>query len=69
MFFEKEKEIKRELEAYANQKVKFILGVNTQSYTKRYADWILETTKGEIVYILKIPDIPKILTETLEKIG
>ncbi len=69
MFFEKEKEIKKELEAYVNQKVKFILGVNTQSYTKRYADWILEMTKGEIVYILKIPDIPKILTETLEKIG
>jgi ABC-type phosphate/phosphonate transport system ATPase subunit len=54
---------------HVNQKVKFILGVNTQSYTKRYADWILEMTKGEIVYILKIPDIPKILTETLEKIG
>ncbi len=68
-FFEKENEIKKELEAYVNQKVKFILGVNTRSYTKRYADWILEMTKGEIVYILKIPDIPKILTETLEKIG
>ncbi|MHA1190911.1 MAG: vWA domain-containing protein [Promethearchaeota archaeon] len=68
-FFEKEKEIKKELEAYVNQKVKFILGVNTRSYGKRYADWILEMTKGEIVYILKIPDIPKILTETLEKIG
>jgi len=69
MFFEKEVPIKKELEAYVNQKVKFILGVNTRSYTKKYADWILEMTKGEIVYILNIPDIPKILTETLEKIG
>lgn len=69
MFFEKEIQIKKELEAYVNQKVKFILGVNTRSYTKKYADWILEMTKGEIVYILNIPDIPKILTETLEKIG
>jgi hypothetical protein len=30
---------------------------------------MLETTKGEIVYILKIPDIPKVLSETLEKLG
>ncbi|MHA1534806.1 MAG: hypothetical protein ACTSP8_08785, partial [Promethearchaeota archaeon] len=62
-------QIRKEMEAYVNQKVKFILGVNTKSYTKQYADWILEKTQGEIVYILKIPDIPKILTETLEKIG
>ncbi len=68
-FFEKEQEIKKELQSYVNQKVKFMLGVNTRSYSKRYAKWILDTTKGEIVYILKIMDIPKILTEALEKIG
>lgn len=69
MFFEKEQEIKKELEAYVNQKVKFLLGVNTRSYSKNYAKWILETTLGEIVFILNIMDIPKVLTETLEKIG
>ncbi|MHA1239553.1 MAG: VWA domain-containing protein [Promethearchaeota archaeon] len=69
MFSESKDQIRKEMEAYVNQKVKFILGVNTKSYTKQYADWILEKTQGEIVYILKIPDIPKILTETLEKIG
>jgi len=68
-FFEREQEIKKELEAYVNQKVKFLLGVNTRSYSKRYAKWILETTLGEIVFILNIMDIPKVLTETLEKIG
>ncbi len=67
-FFEKENQIKKELESYVNQKVKFLLGVNTRSYSKRYAKWILETTQGEIVYILNIPDIPKVLTETLEKL-
>jgi hypothetical protein len=45
------------------------LGVNTRSYSKNYAKWILETTLGEIVFILNIMDIPKVLTETLEKIG
>jgi len=69
MFSESQEQISKEMDAYVNQKVKFILGVNTKSYTKRYAEWILEKTKGEIVYILKIPDIPKILSETLEKIG
>ncbi|MHA1703210.1 MAG: VWA domain-containing protein, partial [Promethearchaeota archaeon] len=69
MFSESQDQIKKEMEAYVNQNVKFILGVNTKSYTKKYAEWVLETTNGEIVYILKIPDIPKILTETLEKIG
>ncbi len=69
MFSESQDQIRKEMESYLNQKVKFILGVNTKSYTKRYADWILNKTNGEIVYILKIPDIPKILSETLEKIG
>ncbi len=69
MFSEKQNQIKKEMEAYLNQKVKFILGVNTKSYTKKYAEWILEATNGEIVYILKIPDIPKVLSETLEKLG
>jgi len=69
MFSESQNQIRKEMEAYVNQKVKFILGVNTKSYTKRYAEWILETTNGEIVYILKIPDIPKVLSEILEKLG
>jgi len=69
MFSEKQNQIKKEMEAYLNQKVKFILGVNTKSYIKKYAEWILEATNGEIVYILKIPDIPKVLSETLEKLG
>ena len=69
MFSETEAQIKKEMESYVTQKVKFILGVNTQSYYKNYAEWILGMTKGEIVYILKIPDIPKILSETLEKLG
>jgi uncharacterized protein with von Willebrand factor type A (vWA) domain len=68
-FFEKENEVIKQLESYINQKVKFILGVNTRSHNNRYAELILKQTKGEIVYILKIPDIPKVLTETLEKLG
>jgi len=68
-FFEKKQEIQKELEAYVNQKVKFLLGVNTRSYSRNYAKWILEATLGEIVFILNIMDIPKVLTETLEKIG
>jgi Mg-chelatase subunit ChlD len=69
MFSESQEQIRKEMEAYVDQKVKFILGVNTKSYTKKYAEWILEKTNGEIVYILKIPDIPKVLSETLEKLG
>jgi uncharacterized protein with von Willebrand factor type A (vWA) domain len=68
-FFEKKEQIVKELDSYVNQKVEFLLGVNTRSYSKKYADWILESTQGKIVYILNIMDIPKILTELLEQIG
>ncbi len=68
-FFEKKSEIEKELESFVFQKVKFLLGVNTRSYSKGYANSILKTTQGEIIYILNIMDIPKILTEAIEKIG
>ncbi|MBD3341491.1 MAG: VWA domain-containing protein [Candidatus Lokiarchaeota archaeon] len=68
-FFEKKTQIKTELEKYVNQRVKFLLGVNTKSYNNKYANWILNTTQGEMVYILNIMDIPKVLLETLENIG
>ena len=68
-FFEKKEQIVKELELYVNQKVEFLLGVNTRSYSKKYAEWILDSTQGKIVYILNIMDIPKILTEVLEQIG
>ncbi|MBD3196253.1 MAG: VWA domain-containing protein [Candidatus Lokiarchaeota archaeon] len=68
-FSESKDQIVKEMEEYLNQKVKFILGVNTKSYSKNYADWILDTTKGEIVHILNIMDIPKILTDLLDNIG
>ena len=68
-FSEGEQQIKKDLDSYVNQKVKFILGVNTRSYDSKCAKWILDATKGEIVYILHIMDIPKVLTDVLEKIG
>jgi Mg-chelatase subunit ChlD len=68
-FFEKKEQIVKELDSYVNQKVEFLLGVNTRSYSKKYAEWILDSTQGKIVYILNIMDIPKILTEVLEQIG
>ncbi len=68
-FGESEREMRLALEEYLNQRVKFILGVNTRSYGKKYAENILKITQGEIIHILNIMDIPKILTETLEKIG
>ena len=69
MFFEKKEQIVKELNSYVNQKVEFLLGVNTKSYSKQYAQWILSTTQGKIVYILNILDIPKVLMEVLEQIG
>ncbi len=57
------------LEEYVNQKVEFLLGVNTKSYSKRTSECILEMTKGKIVYILEIMDIPKVLREVLDQIG
>ncbi|TXT66885.1 MAG: putative VWA domain containing CoxE-like protein [Promethearchaeota archaeon] len=68
-FSETEEMIKHDLEEYINQRVQFILGVNTRSYYEKCAKWILEITKGEIVHILHIMDIPKVLTEVLDKIG
>lgn len=68
-FHEREGEVQKLLEGYINQRVKFILGVNTRQYGQQYAKWIIDTTQGEMVHILNIPDIPKILTETLQKIG
>lgn len=61
--------IKRNLEDYINQRVQFILGVNTRSYNKSYAKLIVKETQGEIVHIMRIMDIPKLLTEVLERIG
>lgn len=68
-FSETENQIVKELESYVNQKVEFILGVNTKSYSKRFSDWILGQTQGKIVYILNIMDIPKVIMEVLEQIG
>ncbi|MGV9205063.1 MAG: VWA domain-containing protein [Promethearchaeia archaeon] len=67
-FSEKEQIIKKELEEYLNQRVQFILGVNTISYTQKYAKLILEETQGEIVHIMKIMDIPNVITEVLERL-
>ncbi|MHA1728504.1 MAG: hypothetical protein ACTSWY_07200 [Promethearchaeota archaeon] len=69
MLSEQNNVIERELEPYIQQMVKFILGVNTRSFTKRVSELILKKTRGEIFHILHIPDIPKILTENLEKIA
>jgi Mg-chelatase subunit ChlD len=68
-FFEQKQQIVKELESYVDQKVEFLLGVNTRSYSKQYANWILNATQGKIVYILNIVDIPKVLMEVLEQIG
>jgi len=68
-FSESESQIKSQLEEYINQRVQFLLGVNTRSYSKRYAQWILEKTKGEIVHITKIMEIPSLLMEVLERIS
>jgi Mg-chelatase subunit ChlD len=68
-FAESEEMIKKELEEYVNQRVQFLLGVNTRSYSKNYAKWILETTQGEIVHIMNIMEIPQLVTEMLEKLG
>jgi len=64
-----ERNIKKLLEPLVDNKVQFILGVNTRSYTKRVSNMILEQTQGELVEILDIKEIPKVLTEVLEKIN
>lgn len=68
-FAEKKQVLRKELDEYLNQRVQFLLGVNTRSYSKKYAKWILEATQGEIIHILNIMDIPTLLTEVLERIG
>jgi Mg-chelatase subunit ChlD len=68
-FGESKSTLKKELDEYVNQRVQFILGVNTRSYSKKYSKLILETTQGEIVHITKFMEIPHILMEVLEKIG
>jgi hypothetical protein len=68
-FFEKKEQIVKEFGSYLNQKVEFLLSVNTRSYSTHHPEWILNSTQGKIVYILNIMDIPKILTEVLEQIG
>ncbi|MHA1804006.1 MAG: VWA domain-containing protein [Promethearchaeota archaeon] len=67
-FSESYDEIVKNLETYVAQNVKFLLGVNTRSYSKSMAEWILKTTRGKMVYILNILDIPKVLMEVLEQI-
>jgi len=68
-FSDREPVVKKELEEYLNQHVQFLLGVNSRSYAKNYAKLILDATQGEIIHIMKIMDIPLILTEALDNIG
>ncbi|MHA1680809.1 MAG: VWA domain-containing protein [Promethearchaeota archaeon] len=69
MFSESDATIEKEFEKYMNAHAKVILGVNTAHYNDHTAQVILDTTKGELVKILNIPDIPKVITEVLDKIG
>ena len=68
-FFENNKAINKLLVKFVEQQTKFILAVNTKSYNKNMSDLILKTTKGQFIKILNVKDIPKIISETIEKIG
>ncbi|UYP47643.1 hypothetical protein NEF87_003928 [Candidatus Lokiarchaeum ossiferum] len=68
-FFESFNVVRKELEKYVNLRAHFLLGVNTRSYSRSYANLILDTTQGELLKILNIAEIPQIIMETLEKIG
>jgi uncharacterized protein with von Willebrand factor type A (vWA) domain len=68
-FNENFSQIKWFFEQYPASRTKLILAINTESYNQSVSQEILQASGGEFIRINKIPDLPLVISETLEKIS